>query len=103
MSTFQERDPPPSTIRSRAITRASTQIGRPAGSPNTVTPPISMPVMARVSSAGANDALRVPRRSLTARFTSRRLGARTTHAAYGGGSARPATRIVFAESCGAKP
>ena len=40
-----------------------------------------MPVISRVDSAGANDALRVPSRSRTARFTSSRFGARTTHAA----------------------
>ena len=79
--TFHDREPPPRTIRSRAITRASTQIGSPAGSPNTVTPPICIPVSAAVASAGANDALRVPSRSRTARFTSSRYGARVTQAA----------------------
>ena len=78
--TFQLRLPPPSTIRSRDMTAASTQIGRPAGSPNTVTPPISWPVMARVSSGDAKDDLR-PNRALTARLTSRRCVASTTHAA----------------------
>ena len=63
------------------MTRASTQIGSSAGSPKTVTPPISMPVISRVDSAGANDALRVPSRSRTARLTSSRFGASTTHAA----------------------
>ena len=46
----------------RSITAASTQRGRPAGRPNAVTPPISIPVMARVSSGEANEALRVPSR-----------------------------------------
>ena len=44
--------PPPSTMRSRSITRASTQIGRPGGMPKTVTPPISMPVISRVVPTG---------------------------------------------------
>ena len=79
--TFQERLPPPRTIRSRAMTRASTRIGSSGGSPKTVTPPIAIPVSARVSSAAANDALRVPSRSRTDRLTSSRVVARTTHAA----------------------
>ena len=79
--TLKERLPPPRTIRSRPMTRASIQIGRSGGRPNTVTPPISIPVMARVSSAGANEALRVPSRWRTVLLTSRRLVARTTHAA----------------------
>ena len=36
--TFHDREPPPSTIRSRSMTRASTQIGSSGGNPNTVTP-----------------------------------------------------------------
>ena len=72
--TFHDREPPPSTMRSRSMTRASTQIGSSGGSPKTVTPPISIPVISRVDSAGANDALRVPSRSRTARLTSRRFG-----------------------------
>ena len=79
--TFHEREPPPRTIRSRVMTRASTQIGRPAGSPKTVTPPICIPVRAAVSSAGANDALRVPSRSRTVRLTSSRYGDSVTQAA----------------------
>ena len=54
------------------MTRESTQIGSSAGNPNTVTPPICIPVSAAVSSAGANEALRVPSRSRTARLTSSR-------------------------------
>ena len=69
---------PPRTMRSG---RAASRERRPtpathAGSPNTVTPPISIPVIRRVASGGANDALRVPSRSRTARFTSSRSGAR---------------------------
>ena len=79
--TFHDREPPPSTIRSRAMTRSSTQMGMVAGSPNTVTPPICIPVSSAVISAGANDALRVPSRSRTVRLTSRRFGASVTHAA----------------------
>ena len=79
--TFQDRDPPPRITRSRSMTRASTQTGRSAGSPKTVTPPMAMPVRAAVSSAGANEALRVPSRSRTARFTSSRYGASVTQAA----------------------
>ena len=79
--TFQLRLPPPSTIRSRSMTRASTQMGMPSGSPKTVTPPISWPVISRVTSGGANDALRVPSLSRTTRLTSRRVVARTTQAA----------------------
>ena len=101
--TFHDRDPPPRMIRSRAMTRESTQIGSSAGIPNTVTPPISIPVIARVDSDGAKDALRVPSRSRTARFTSSRYGASVTHAAYRGGSDLPMTRIVLAESSGEKP
>ena len=71
--------------------------------PNGVTPPISIPVSSRVSSAEANDALRVPSRSRTAWLTSSRSGARTMHAAYTRGSALPTTTMVFAESSGAKP
>ncbi len=85
------------------MTRASTQIGKPAGRPNTVTPPISIPVIALVSSAGANDALRVPSRSRTTRLTSSRFGDSTTQAAWTGGWLLPTTRIVLAESSGANP
>ncbi len=85
------------------MTRASTQIGSPAGSPNTVTPPICIPVRAAVSSAGANDAFRVPSRSRTTRLTSSRYGARVTQAANRGGSLLPMTTIVLAESSGSKP
>ncbi len=101
--TFHDRDPPPRMIRSRAITRASTQIGRSGGRPKTVTPPICMPVSLAVSSAGAKDALRVPSRSRTVRFTSRRYGARVTQAANRGGSDLPITTIVLAESSGENP
>ena len=85
------------------MTRASTQIGRPAGRPKTVTPPICIPVRAAVSSAGANDALRVPSRSRTVRFTSSRYGASVTQAAKRGGSDLPITTIVLAESSGSNP
>ena len=101
--TFQDRDPPPRTIRSRVMTRESTQIGIEAGRPKTVTPPICIPVNSAVTSAGANDALRVPRRSRTVRFTSSRNGASVTQAAYVGGSDLPMTTIVLAESSGLKP
>src|SRR3954451_4504585 len=70
--TFHDREPPPRTIRSRAMTRESTQIGSSAGSPSASPPRISIPASAAVSSAGANDALPAPRRSRTARFTSSR-------------------------------
>ena len=101
--TFHDRDPPPRMIRSRVMTRASIQTGTSAGSPNAVTPPICIPVSSAVTSAGANDALRVPSRSRTARFTSSRYGASVTHAAYRGGSDLPMTTIVFAESSGENP
>ena len=84
------------------MTRASTQIGMSAGRPKTVTPPISMPVSSRVASDGAKEA-RTPSFCLTARLTSRRVVARTTQAAYFGGFDLPITRIVLAESSGAKP
>ena len=94
--------PPPSTIRSRSMTAASIHTGSSAGSPNTVTPPISWPVIARVSSADANDDLR-PKRPFTARLTSSRWVASTTHAAYTGSAPLPTTMIVFAESSSANP
>ena len=56
-----------------------------------------------VASAGANDALRVPSRSRTARLTSSRYGASVTQAANRGGSVLPMTTIVLAESSGSKP
>jgi hypothetical protein len=85
------------------MTAASIQIGSPRGSPNGVTPPISMPVTARASSGAAKDAFLVPRSDRTVRLTASRSGASTTHAAYRRGSALPATRIVLAESAGSKP
>ena len=85
------------------MTRASTSTGRSGGRPKTVTPPIAIPVSPWVCSADANDALRVPSRSRTARFTSSRVVARTTQAAKTGGSDLPMTTIVFAESSGANP
>ena len=39
--TFQERLPPPTTIRSRPIPAASTQEGHPSGLPTPEAPPIS--------------------------------------------------------------
>ena len=84
------------------MTAASIQTGRSGGSPNTVTPPISWPVSARVSSGDANDDFR-PNRPFTARLTSRRCVARTTQAAYTGSAPLPTTMIVFAESSGANP
>ena len=62
------------------MTAASIQTGRSAGSPKTVTPPISWPVISRVSSGDANDDLR-PKRAFTDWFTARRCVARTTQAA----------------------
>ena len=64
------------------------------------TPPISWPVISRVTSGGANDALRVPSLSRTTRLTSSRVVANTTHAAYRGGSDLPMTRMVLADSSG---
>ncbi len=102
--TFHDRDPPPRMIRSRSMTRASTQIGRSAGSPNTVTPPISIPVMlARRLGRARRTPCGCPSRSRTARFTSSRYGASVTQAAYRGGSDLPITRIVLADSSGEKP
>jgi hypothetical protein len=68
-------------ISGRSITRRSTQIGRSAGSPKTVTPPSSMPVIARASSNDANDVRRTPSLARTARLTSSRVVARMTQAA----------------------
>ena len=100
--TFQLRLPPPRMIRSRAMTAASTHTGRSAGSPKTVTPPISWPVRALVSSGVANDDLR-PKRTFTTWFTASRCVARTTQAAYTGCVPLPTTTIVLAESSGANP
>ena len=79
--TFQERLPPPRMISGRSITRRSTQTGRPAGRPKTVTPPSSMPVSSRACSNEANDVRLTPSRPRTVRLTSSRVVARTTQAA----------------------
>src|SRR5580700_2067852 len=62
-----------------------------------------MPVISRVWSAEANDALRTPSRSQTAWFTSSRQVAGTTHAQAIPGSLRAATTIVLADSSGETP
>ncbi|MFT3854033.1 MAG: hypothetical protein QM733_15015 [Ilumatobacteraceae bacterium] len=85
------------------MTAASIHSGRPAGRANGVTPPIVIPVIAEVSSAPANDALRAPSRRRTAPLTSSRVVASTTQATCLGGSDLPTTTIVFAESSRAMP
>ena len=75
--------------------RSSTKIGTDAGSPKTVTPPTLMPVSPAISSAEANESFATPIRSRTAWFTSSRVVASTTQAAYCFGSFLEATRIVF--------
>ncbi len=97
-TTLQRRLPPPTTIRPRLITAASTQIGSESGAANGVTPPIVIPVNSVVESAGANDALRVPSRARTALLTSRRVVANTRQRAKRGGSLLPITTMAFAES-----
>ena len=81
---------------------SSIHSGRPGGRANGVTPPIVIPVSSAVASAGANDALRTPSRVRTTRLTSSRVEARTTQAAYTGGTSalrcRPTTTMAFAES-----
>ena len=62
------------------ITAASTQIGMSSGSATGVTPPMSMPVSSRVSSADANDAFFTPSRWRTMPLTSSRVVASTTQA-----------------------
>lgn len=86
-----------------AITAESTHTGRSRGSPNGVTPPISMPVTSIVSSAGAKDSLRTPRRLRTTRLTSRRVVARSTHTANFPGGFFDATRIAFADRSSGMP
>src|SRR5205823_4643107 len=54
------RLPPPTITHSRSITLPSTTSGIPSGSPKTVTPPMSCPVSALVSSADANDSRLIP-------------------------------------------
>ena len=81
---------------SGSITRLSTRIGRSAGRPNGVTPPISMSVSSRTGSAAANDALRTPISRRTAPLTSSDVVARRTQATYRGSAPLPTTTIVFA-------
>jgi hypothetical protein len=61
---------------------------------------MAMPVSWLVSSAEANEALRVPSRFRTTPLTSRRVVASTTQAAYRRGSALPTTTMQLAESAG---
>ena len=63
---LRRRLPPPRTRRGREVTLLSTQIGKPSGRPKAVTPPMAIPVSARVRSRSAKDAFLVPSRSLTA-------------------------------------
>jgi hypothetical protein len=56
-----------------------------------------------VSSGEANEAFRVPSRSLTRPVDVEPVGRQTTQAANTGGSLLPITTIVLRESSGAKP
>src|SRR4029077_12883568 len=96
-SSLRSRDPPPTITRSQAMTAASIQIGRPAGRPYGVTPPICMPVMSVVSSPAANDAFFTPNLWRPTPFTSRRVEASTRHAAWTRGSDLPTTMIALAD------
>jgi hypothetical protein len=64
---------------------------------------MSIPVIALVCSVSANDAFFTPSRFRTARLTSSRVVASTTHATYRGGSLLPTTTMVLADSSGAYP
>jgi hypothetical protein len=86
--------------QSRSSTRASTKIGSPSGSPKAVTPPTVIPVTTRISSAEAKEHFTPPSRSRTVWFTSSRVVARITHAAYCFGSFFDATMIVLAARSG---
>ena len=82
-SDFDRRSPLPITTSSRSTTPRSTSTGHSAGSPIGVIPPYSMPVSPTASSIGANEALRASSRLRTTPFTSARVVASTTQAAYG--------------------
>ena len=83
---------------SQSMTRLSIQTGMSSGSPNGVTPPIIMPVRCTVSSASANDALRVPSLRRTTPFTSSRVDASTTQQAIGRSTDLPTTQMALAEA-----
>ena len=83
---------------SQSITRLSIHTGMSPGNPNGVTPPIIIPVRAMVSSASANDALRVPSLRRTAPFTSRRVEASTTQHAIGRSADLPTTQMALADA-----
>ena len=101
---FEPRMPLPITTTSRPSTALSIRIGHSAGSPIGVMPPYSIAVSRTASSIGANDALRAPSRRRTTPFTSARIVASTTHAAYDVTSARrPAITTQFAESSSDTP
>ena len=68
-----------------------------------MTPPMRMPVSSTVSSAEANDAFFAPSRRRTRPFTSRRVFASTTQAAYVRGSDLPTTTIALADSSSPNP
>src|SRR5215472_2935838 len=85
------------------MTRSSTYSGRSGGRASRVTPPISMPVSARVSSAVANDTRGTSRRRRTTWFTSSRVVASTRQAQYFLGSFFEATMIVLPEWSRATP
>src|SRR5437870_3717820 len=94
--------------RQRAVERADGNVqqgstGIPGGSAKTVTPPMSMPVTARVSSADAKESFDAPISRRTAWLTSSRVVAFTTHAAYCLGSFFEATMIVFAACASGTP
>jgi hypothetical protein len=96
-SNFRSRDPPPTITCATSITLASIQIGNVGGNPYGVTPPISMPVIWRVSSAEANDAFLTPNRLRTTPLTSSRVVASTRQAAYTRGSVLPTTTMALAD------
>jgi hypothetical protein len=98
------RTPDPMITCGVATTRESTRIDHESGSPIGVIPPYSMPVSRTASSIGAKLALRASRCRRTTPFTSARVVARTTQAAYEVTSPRrPATITQFADSSSATP
>jgi hypothetical protein len=78
-------------------------MGSSAGSAKMVTPPIIMPVRARVSSDVAKDSRGTPISFRTAWLTSRRRVALTTQAAYCFGSFFEATMMVLPDWSIVKP
>jgi len=95
---FERRSPLPMTTDSGSSTAGSMSTGQPTGSPIGVIPPYSIPVSSTASSMDANDALRAPSNRRTTPFTSARVVARMTHAAYEAWPARlPAMTTQLAD------